>query len=127
MRRRRSFTARALSMTPLIDVIFLLLLFFMLTSTFKRFAEVPLVQAAAGTPERETADKERLFLRLSESGLSLNGQPMPEAFAATLATRLDGQEALGLLSVTRDATSQRLIETLMELRQVTGLSVAVLQ
>jgi len=114
-------------MTPLIDVIFLLLLFFMLTSTFTRFAEVPLVQVAAGTVDETENDKERLFLRLSEAGLSLNGQPLPDPFAATLTTRLDGEDALGLLSVTRNATSQSLIETLTELRQVNGLSVAVLQ
>lgn len=127
MRRRRSFRARALSMTPLIDVIFLLLLFFMLTSTFTRFAEVPLIQAAAGTIDKADTDTERLFFRLSEAGLSLNGQPLPEVYAATLAARLNGQDALGLLSVARDATSQSLIETLTELRQVSGLSVAVLR
>ena len=45
MRRLRR--RRRLSMTSLIDVIFLLLLFFMLSSTFTRFAELEL--AAGGT------------------------------------------------------------------------------
>ena len=39
---------RKLSMTSLIDVIFLLLLFFMLTSTFTRFAELDLAAASGG-------------------------------------------------------------------------------
>ena len=35
-------------MTSLIDVIFLLLLFFMLTSTFSKFAEIELAAATSG-------------------------------------------------------------------------------
>lgn len=127
MRLKRGFTGRALSMTSLIDVIFLLLLFFMLTSTFTRFAEVPLVQAAAGNASEDSEDIERLFLRLSDAGLSLNGQPLPPEFVPTLTAHIDGGEALGLLAITRDVTSQSLIETLTSLRSVSGLSIAVLQ
>lgn len=126
MPRRRTFRARALSMTPLIDVIFLLLLFFMLTSTFTRFAEVPLVQAAAD-PSAEEVEQERMFLRLTGDGLSLNGQLLPADFAPAIAFRLDESEALALLSVARDVTSQNLIETLTVLRDVPGLTIAVLQ
>lgn len=126
MPRRRTFRSRALSMTPLIDVIFLLLLFFMLTSTFTRFAEVPLVQAAAGSSAEEV-EQERLFLRLAGDGISLNGQPLPADFAPAIAVRLDDSEMLGLLSVTRDVTSQDLIETLTDLRRIKGLTIAVLQ
>ena len=47
---RKARRRRRLSMTSLIDVIFLLLLFFMLTSTFTRFSEVELTAAGSGTP-----------------------------------------------------------------------------
>jgi biopolymer transport protein ExbD len=43
------------TLTPLIDVIFLLLLFFMLSSTFTRFAEVPLTNAGGGVADRAAA------------------------------------------------------------------------
>lgn len=38
-----------MSLTPVVDIVFLLLLFFMLASTFGRFAEVELGLAARGT------------------------------------------------------------------------------
>ena len=50
-------------MTSLIDVIFLLLLFFMLTSTFTRFSEVELTAAGSGTPPQAPTEAP-LFLRL---------------------------------------------------------------
>ena len=46
---------RRLSMTSLIDVIFLLLLFFMLTSTFSKFSEVELA-SAAGSAQAAPSD-----------------------------------------------------------------------
>ena len=124
-RRNRGFAGRALSMTPLIDIIFLLLLFFMLTSTFTRFAEVPLVHQTGGTAA-EDVDLKRLFLRLSDQGLSLNGQPVVDT-KADVTARLNDDKAIGLLSVTRDVTSQSLIETLTELRGIPGLNVVVLR
>ena len=60
-------------MTSLIDVIFLLLLFFMLSSTFTRFAEVPLVNAGGGTRENSPP----LFVQLRVDAVTLNGAAMP--------------------------------------------------
>ena len=51
-------------MTSLIDVIFLLLLFFMLSSTFSRFAEVEISAAAGGAAA--PSDTPPAFLRLSQ-------------------------------------------------------------
>ena len=126
-RRSNSFRSRALSLTPLIDVIFLLLLFFMLTSTFTRFAEVPLIQAAAGPAAEEGGTKQRLFLRLTDTGLMANGQAVPEPIGPSMAAALDGEDAIGLLSVTPDVTSQQFIETLQALQGVPTLTVAVLR
>ena len=59
-------------MTSLIDVIFLLLLFFMLSSTFSRFAEVDLSAASAG--DTDSRDIKKSFLQLGEQTLRVNGQ-----------------------------------------------------
>ncbi|MEM9969749.1 MAG: biopolymer transporter ExbD [Pseudomonadota bacterium] len=124
--RNRGFGGRALSLTPLIDIIFLLLLFFMLTSTFTRFGEVPLVQAAGGAAAADS-DRQRLFLRLTEDTMTVNGRPVVGPVAASLTDAMGGEDALGLLTYDREVTSQRLVSMLAELRGVTGLSVAVLQ
>ena len=59
-------------MTSLIDVIFLLLLFFMLTSTFSKYGEVELMAAGQAT---EGEAPQRLFVQLGAGSVSLNGQP----------------------------------------------------
>ena len=74
MRNTAPFVRRRLSMTPLIDVIFLLLLFFMLSSTFSTFGEIELSQAAGGSETAE-AVTERVFVQLGAERLMLNGEP----------------------------------------------------
>ncbi|MEL7280023.1 MAG: biopolymer transporter ExbD [Pseudomonadota bacterium] len=128
MALRRASKRRPLSMTSLIDVIFLLLLFFMLSSTFSRFAEVEIAAAASGR-SAEPSDNRPTFLRLSEEEVSLNGQTyelaqLPEAFAEL---RQDEDDALPVLISLQDAvSSQRLTDLLVALRPVQGLSVTVL-
>lgn len=125
MRKRQA--RRKLSMTSLIDVIFLLLLFFMLSSTFSKFAEVELSAAGSGAGA-EQGETRPMFLRLGAEGLSLNGREvaldalqdvvrgeMPEA----------GEQPL-LVSLQDGVNAQRLIDLLGVLRGVGNLSVTVL-
>jgi len=119
--RRR---VRRLSMTSLIDVIFLLLLFFMLSSTFSRFAEVELVAGGTDAPAARTA-KELLFLRLTADGAALNGQ---EIALGDLDGRLRTAEGAALLvSVTTTATAQQLTDVLVAVRAVPDLQMTVLE
>lgn len=114
---------RTLSMTSLIDVIFLLLLFFMLTSTFSRFGELELSGAAPGGAA--TARDAPLFLSVDAAALRLNGQSMTlEALAGTVEAR---DEKHLLVSLAEDVVSQRLIDVLAVLRGLDGLRVTVLQ
>ncbi|MDF2368031.1 biopolymer transporter ExbD [Sneathiella sp.] len=70
-RRRKSI----IGLTSLIDVIFLLLLFFMLTSTFLRFTGFDLSVAAAGGDA--PSPKSVLLVHVKSDGmLSLNGRPV---------------------------------------------------
>ncbi|QHQ37328.1 biopolymer transporter ExbD [Algicella marina] len=106
-------------MTPLIDVIFLLLLFFMLSSTFSKFGEIELTHAAAGAG---TQAEKPWFLQLSEDGLRLNGADTPlEAVAETVDT------GIILVSLAAGTSSQRLVDLLAQLRGKPGLSVTVLE
>ncbi|WP_338014545.1 ExbD/TolR family protein [Rhodophyticola sp. CCM32] len=119
-RRRRN-----LSMTSLIDVIFLLLLFFMLSSTFTRFAELPLQMASGGTVSNTTPPH---FLRLEADSLTLNGQTLSlEALPERIAALEPGDDAVLLVSTTADVTAQRLVDLLAILRPATGLSVRILE
>jgi len=113
-------------MTSLIDVIFLLLLFFMLSSTFTRFAELDLTAAAAG----DSAEAARpAFLSLAPDGLRLNGA---DASLTTLGAALDalrtGERPLAVLVALRpEVDAQRLTDLLVALRALPALRVTVLE
>ena len=116
---------RRLSMTSLIDVIFLLLLFFMLSSTFSRFGTVDLMAAEAGQGETRP-----LFLKLSPGQISLNGEVVAlDRLAQSLGQLRAQQENSSqqvLLSLSGEVTSQRLVDVLAVLRNQPDLAVTVL-
>ncbi|MGV6805426.1 MAG: ExbD/TolR family protein [Ruegeria sp.] len=108
-------------MTPLIDVIFLLLLFFMLTSTFSTFGEIELSSAARGTSAQNT-DIERAFVQLGATRVVLNGA---QTTLDDLASEL--RKGQVLVSLDADTTAQRLVDLLVRLRGRDGLTVTVLE
>jgi len=114
-----------LSMTSLIDVIFLLLLFFMLTSTFSKYGEVELMAAGkAGVLE----ERQKLFVTLGTDLVTLNGQPVDLDRIADLVRSQpqDGRGHVVLISPNEETTSQRLVDLLAVLRQVEKLQTVVL-
>jgi len=104
--------ARRMSLTSLIDVIFLLLLFFMLTATFSRFGDVELTVGGNGVSQ--PADQTSVFLRLGADGLSLNGAPLTVAGLGDRLTDLReaGRADVVVLSVREGATSQQLVDVI---------------
>lgn len=123
---RKQTRRRRLSMTSLIDVIFLLLLFFMLSSTFSRFAEVELSTASAGGDN--SSDVKRSFLQLGEKTLRVNGQDvvlgaLPDRFADMSP---EAETLQVIVSLRDDVTAQRLTDILVILRDIDRLSISVL-
>ena len=104
---------RRLPLTPLIDVIFLLLLFFMLSSTFLRFGEV---EVAASGPARGAASGETrtALLKLRHDGaLSLNGEPVALAsLEAALAGLAEGGTGRVLFTAETGGSVQELVAAL---------------
>lgn len=99
----------ALSLTSLIDVIFLLLLFFMLTSTFARLGEIELTGAAQGAGQPQSAPP--VFVRLGPESLTVNSVETPlEALRAELTTRAG--EGLVLIALSDGVEAQRLVDVL---------------
>ncbi|SDW52551.1 outer membrane transport energization protein ExbD [Roseicitreum antarcticum] len=109
-------------MTSLIDVIFLLLLFFMLSSTFARQGELPLDLAMGGAAQ--TPQTPPLFVQLREDGLRLNGT---EASVDVMNAALQDAEAgMVLVSMAPGITAQALAEVLHLVGRNSGWSVAVI-
>lgn len=116
---------RKLSMTSLIDVIFLLLLFFMLTSTFSKFSEVELSAGGAGAVA--ATDAPPLFLQLGESDLRLNGDLLDlETLALSSLSQAEDGTTL-LISLGSEVDAQRLTDLLVALRSLPALRVTVLR
>ena len=117
-------------MTSLIDVIFLLLLFFMLSSTFSKFSEIELT--AGGSGPGRAAETPPLFLQLRPGDLSLNGQNLAlDALVPALrqsASAPDSAKAPRtlLISLASEVTSQRLTDLLATLRGTEGISPIIL-
>ncbi|TQM94402.1 outer membrane transport energization protein ExbD [Roseinatronobacter monicus] len=113
---------RRLSMTSLIDVIFLLLLFFMLSSTFARQGELPLDLAMGGaaTPP----DTPPAFIQLRQDGLRLDAtETTPEALRSELQARGEG---VLLLTLGEGVGAQGFAEILHLLQGLSGWRLAVL-
>ncbi|HEY9038882.1 MAG TPA: biopolymer transporter ExbD [Roseovarius sp.] len=124
--RERARRRKRLSMTSLIDVIFLLLLFFMLSSTFSKFSEIELT--AGGSRPAEAHNTPLLFLQLLPDDLRLNGQSLAlDALPPALA-QPEGElpPRTLLISLSGDVTSQRLTNLLAVLRGARGISPVIL-
>jgi biopolymer transport protein ExbD len=117
-----------MSMTSLIDVIFLLLLFFMLSSTFSRFGEVKLEMGGAGAAKADLAQQTLVLVRLAKAGVTVNGQPAEAQGLPGQITQLRRDRPLHLVvSVTEGAQSQALVDVLHRLRGMEDAQVTVVR
>ncbi len=93
--RRKARENVDIGLAPLIDVVFILLLFFVVTTTFTRETQlkVDLPEAASGTPPQE-AEKKQLEVVIDVDGnFSLNGKPLIKHDLNTLMAALTKESA----------------------------------
>ena len=101
------------SLTPMIDVVFLLLVFFMLAARFGQDLSIPL---AAGTGGADWQGAPRL-IELGDAGLRLNGAPVaPDALGGALRPLMPDPEAPVVLRATGDADLAALTALIDRLR-----------
>lgn len=111
---------RTLSITSLIDVIFLLLLFFMLASSFTRFGELEVDNVSAASPGAAGARRDTPTLVVERRRLLLEGG---ETTRAALVQRLGDRPGALEVRVSPGVTSQRLVDVLVLLEPISGLDV----
>lgn len=109
--RRR---VRRMSLMPMIDVVFLLLIFFMLSSRFGIDAVLPVAAGSEGSGS-EWRGAPRL-VDVTPDGLALNGTEIAKEELAPALTELmpDGAGAV-ILRPSEDANLQRLVDVMDEL------------
>lgn len=124
MALRRTTSRRRASITSLIDVIFLLLLFFMLASTFSKFSEVEIAAAAPSPTTGETPNI--LEMEIGTNSLTLNGSRLPyHRWKARIREKQTDKSVLAL-RVQADVSAQRLTDILVELNTIPDLKIYVL-
>lgn len=106
-----------LSLTPLIDVVFLLLIFFMLASTFSRFSSLPL---AVNSGQSQTNNSKKFVLvRVKKDGvIEVNGQTVPVEGLVKVIDDLAVEEGMKLfIKPLEEATVQDLVVVMQKARQ----------
>ena len=110
---------RPISLTPLIDVVFILLLFFILTSNFIEWRKIDLNLA---TPATGNADPATLIIRILENDVRLRGESVSmKRLVATVQAELANNADL-VLAVQPGAniSLQRIVAVLDQLRAAGG-------
>ncbi|MDZ7824037.1 MAG: biopolymer transporter ExbD [Ahrensia sp.] len=116
---------RKLALTPLIDVIFLLLLFFMLSSTFSRFSEVSIGGGGAGANANK--GQPDAIITFSGANVLFNGEAVSvsanEIEDRVTALQENGGKAV-MVIVNSEIVAQDLVPVLQSLN-ATGIGVVV--
>lgn len=92
---------QSISLTPLIDVVFILLLFFMLSSTFSKTKQLELQTTAPGSVQSSETEHNQLLL-LADHQVELNGKHyalQAEDFAQQLQRIVANNESVTLAAM----------------------------
>ncbi|WP_062270606.1 ExbD/TolR family protein [Endozoicomonas arenosclerae] len=105
--RRQSREEVSLNLTPLIDVVFLLLIFFMVSTTFTKETQLAIDLPEASGEQREAVEKTQVEITISREGdFAVNGKSLVNSSLDTLKNALakvsDGDSELPLI-ITADA------------------------
>lgn len=112
---------RLISLTPLIDVVFILLLFFMLASSYLDWRTIHL-NAPASTAAGSTAEA-ALLVEIRDGGLRLSGEAVTRNdLAMRLAERLERKPDQRVLVRPEDGVSLQDAVTVLDLISAAGVS-----
>ena len=111
------------SLTPMIDVVFLLLVFFMLAAQFGTARVLPLAGAASGDGAYEGAPR---LVGIETDGLTLNGRRVAAgALAGELAALMPGADALVVLRPAPGVALEQVMQVI-DLLRAAGIARLVL-
>lgn len=124
--RQRSLSASSqdhaeLDMTPMIDIVFQLIIFFMVSTTFVMTNGLKLTLPSAATPDRE--QNSNLVISLTqEGGLFVNREPAtPGDLVAKLQAAAKGPDQVVILRADENVNHGRVVEA-MDLTRQAGLT-----
>lgn len=124
--RPRSRDEPEINLIPFIDVLLVVLIFLMLTTTYSKFTEMQLRLPVADTDSQRDYPKEVIVAVSSDGRYMVNKQPVagrnPDAVASAIAEAAKaGKESVVIISADATATHQSVI-TVMEAARRVGLT-----
>ncbi len=116
--RRPDHRERPENVTPLINVVFLLLIFFMMAGQLSRTAPFPLDPPASAS-EREPADQQAVLHIAADGRVAVAGETVPLAKLADAAAEARAGEAASSLRIKadRNADAARVVAVMDRLRE----------
>jgi biopolymer transport protein ExbD len=120
--RMRESAQSEVNMTPMLDVVFIMLIFFIVTASFVKEAGVDVIRPPATTAEAK--DKGNILIAITENGQIWidRRQVDPRALRSNI-ERLHGENPQGSVVVQADAKSQNhLLVQVMDAAKAAGVS-----
>lgn len=124
--RERKTTEAVIDMTPMIDMVFILLIFFMVSTTFVKDMQIDIARPGAATQTVSSTKAVRLYIDKAGE-VYLDGQPVRVwVIASRVRDLLAGQTTKSVLVVTDEGVpAGRLVEVVDQARQAGAEDVGV--
>ena len=114
-----------ISLTPLIDIVFILLLFFMLTSTFSRWQQIDLLAPSIGD-DTQTDNLRVIKLESNDGRVSFDGRTLLSQDAkALIALIIEEPKATYVITVAKGINTQAMVTLLDNLKQAGAYQVSL--
>lgn len=110
-----------LDLTPLIDVVFILIIFFIVSSSFKKEDFALNLTLPQGVNSTKISTKEEIIIELIESDLSYNGEKIDFIALQEKLELIKNKENSILLKIDKNVPYQKVIE-LLDILQLNNLS-----
>jgi len=125
-RRSRGQSQSDIDISPLIDMVFILLIFFMVSTTFVKDMKIELERPGAASATRASSKALRVNID-SSSNIFVDGKPVrPWMVQSRVREMLDGAQAKSILVITdRRVPSEKLVEVVDQCRLAGASDVGV--
>ncbi len=117
---------KTLSLTSLIDVIFLLLLFFMLSTSFSKYVEIPLAQTDSGVSESSEDKPDVYVVELGETIIRLNREDIEKNLVIETIEKQMSDRAQIFLVARDELNTESLIDFYQDLKSIHNSTVTLL-
>ncbi|WP_083100444.1 ExbD/TolR family protein [Pseudophaeobacter leonis] len=120
---RRKRPSALISLVPMIDVMLILLVFFMVTSTYLNLDMIPALRPAEGAAAASKTPEVRLMIRLQADGTpSLRGEALsPPALAQILQKALEEDPTAQMVILPSGSAPTQALISLMDLAATAGV------